>query len=133
MVPPTETSHEVYVSTTKTIIFNFYNDLEENINDLYSLKIKIYPGKNVPDLCASIQVGDDCLESFGSFKPENLRDINRILQDNFDYRFNLWVIHKYKDVTEFLNKLYLCEDYIIQPEYLNNYNSHVKQVMREYK
>ena len=43
-----------------------------------SLKLKIYPGENVTELCASILVDAERLESAGAFKPEHLGYITHI-------------------------------------------------------
>ena len=79
------------------------------------LKLKIYPGNNVTDFCAAILVDDERLESSGGFNPDQLGCITHIFEDNSDSRFRLWGIHKYKEVTEFTRKLFVCDmDFISQ-------------------
>ena len=46
-VPLTSTRPEVYVSAMTTFFSNSYNDLEETVNNLKSLKINSYLGENV--------------------------------------------------------------------------------------
>ena len=97
-----------------------------------SLKVKIYTGENVTDLCTSILVDAECLESAGSFKPEHLWCITRIFENTSDSRFRLWAIHKYKEVTEFINKLCVCDRDVISQQDLLTYESLVHQATREY-
>ena len=40
----TATGPLVYVATTTTFLSNFYDALEDNLNHLKSIKLKIYPG-----------------------------------------------------------------------------------------
>ena len=54
LVPLTATGPEVFVSTMTTFFSNSYDDLEETINHIKSLKLKSYPGENVTDFCAEI-------------------------------------------------------------------------------
>ena len=74
-----------------------------------SLKLKSYLGKNVTYSCAAILVDAERLESDGAFKPEHLGYITRIFEDTYDSRFLLWAIQKYKEVTEFIKKLCVCD------------------------
>ena len=74
-----------------------------------SLKLKSYPGENVTDFCAAILVDAERLESAGALKPEHLGYIIRIFEDTSDSRFRLWAIQRYKQVTEFIKKLRVCD------------------------
>ena len=49
LVPLTATGPEVFVSTMTTFLSDSYDALEETLNHMNSLKLKIYPGKNVTD------------------------------------------------------------------------------------
>ena len=100
----TSTGPEVFVSIMATFLSDYYDALEETINHMKSLKLKIYLGENFIDFCASILVDADCIDITGAFKHENLGYITRILEDNYDSRFLLWEILKYKEVTEFIKK-----------------------------
>ena len=73
------------------------------------------------------------LESAGAFNPENLGYITRIYEDNYDSRFRLWVIRKYKEVTEFIKKLCVCGMNVISQEDLITYESLLQEVTREYR
>ena len=98
-----------------------------------SLKLKSYPGENVTDCCAAILVDAERLESAGAFKPENLGYITRIFEDTSDSRFRLWTIQKYKEVTEFIKKLCVCEMNVLSKEDLITYESLVQEATREYR
>ena len=98
-----------------------------------SLKLKNYPWENVTDCCAEILVEAECLESAGAFKPEHLEYITRIFEDNSDSRFRLWDIQKYKEVTEFIKKLHVCDMNVLSQEYLITYESLVQEATREYR
>ena len=100
MVPLTATVTEVYVAIMTTFISDSYDDLEETINHMKSLKLKSYPGENVTDCCAAILVDAERLESAGALKPEHLGCIIRIFEDTSDSRFRLWVIQKYPQKFE---------------------------------
>ena len=109
LVPLTATGPEVFVATMTTFISDSFDDLEDTLNHIKSPKLKSYPGENVTDFCAAILVDAESLESAWAFKPEHLRYITRILEDNSDSRFRLWDIQKYKEVTEFIKKLRVCD------------------------
>ena len=94
-----------------------------------SLKIKSYPGGNVTDCCAEILLDSECLDSARAFKPEHLGYITRIFEDTSDSRFRLWGIHKYKEVTEFIKKLCVCDTDFISPEDLITYESLVQEAV----
>ena len=105
LVPLTATGPEVYVAIMNTFPSDYYDAFEETINHMKSLKIKSCTGENVTDCCASILVDAERLESAGAFKPDHLGYTIRIFEDTSDSRFLLWVIQKYKEVTEFIDKL----------------------------
>ena len=92
-----------------------------------SIKLKIYPGKNVTDCCAAILVDTERLESAGAFKPEHLGYITCIFEDTSDSRFRLWDIQKYKEVTEFIKYLCVCDMDVISQEYIITYESLVHE------
>ena len=66
------TGPEVFVATMTTFLSDSYDTLEETLNHMKSLKLKIYPGENVTDCLAAILVDAERLESAGAFKPEHL-------------------------------------------------------------
>ena len=68
-------------------------------------------------------VDSERLESSGAFKPEHLGYITRIFEDNYDSIFRMWAIHKYKDVTELIKKLSVCDMDVLSQEYLITYES----------
>ena len=105
LVPLTATVLEVFDATMTTFLSDSYDALEETLNHMKSLKLKIYPGENVADFCAEILVDAERLESAGDFNPEHLGYITRIFEDTSDSRFRLWAIQKHKEVTEFIKKL----------------------------
>ena len=73
------------------------------------LKLKIHPGDNVTYCCAEILVDDERLGSSGAFNPENLGYTTRIFEDNYDSIFRLWAINKYKEVTDFIKRIRVCD------------------------
>ena len=68
----TATGPEVFVATMTTFLSDSYDALEETLNHMKSLKLKIYPRENVIDFCASILVDSEHLVSARAFKPEHL-------------------------------------------------------------
>ena len=72
MVLLTATGPGVFVATMTIFLSNYYDDLEETLTHMKSLKLKIYPGENVTYFCAEILVDSDRLEIVGVFKPEHL-------------------------------------------------------------
>ena len=98
-----------------------------------SLKLKIHPGENVKDCCAAILVDAEHLESAGAFNPEHLGYITHIFEDTSDSRFRLWDIQKYKEVTEFIKKLRVCDMDVISQEDLITYESLVQEATQEYR
>ena len=132
MVPLTETGPEVFVATMTTFLSDSYSALDYTHTHMNSIKLKIYPGKNVIDCCAAILVDADCLKSDRAFKPEHLGYITRIFEDTSDSSFRLWAIQKYKEVTEFIKKLRVCDMDDISQEDLITYKSLVQEATREY-
>ena len=98
-----------------------------------SLKLKSYPGENVTDFCAKILVDAECLESSGAFKPEHLGYTNHIFEDTFDSRFHIWEIQKYKEVTDFIKKLCVCDIDFMSPEEIITYKYLVQEDTHEYR
>ena len=98
-----------------------------------SLKLKSYPGENVTECCAAILVDAERLESAGALKPEHLGYIIRIFEDTSDSRFRFWAIQKYKQVTEFIKKLRVCDMDVLPQEDLITYESLVQEATREYR
>ena len=98
-----------------------------------SLKLKSYSGENVTDCCAAILVDSERLECAGAFKPEHLGYITRIFEDTSDSIFRLWAIQKYKEVTKFIEKLRVCDMYVLSQENLITYESLVQEATREYR
>ena len=132
LVPLTETGPEVFFATMTTFISDSYDALEETLTHMKSLRLKSYIGENVTDLCAEILVDADRLESAGAFKTEHLGYITSIFKDTSDSIFRLWAIHKYNEFTEFINKLLVCDMYIISPEELITYEFLIQEVTHEY-
>ena len=63
------------------------------------------------------------LESAGSFKPDHLGYITHTFEDTSDPRFHLWAIKKYKEVTEFIKKLRVCDIDVLSQEDIITYES----------
>ena len=116
LLPLTATGPEVFVTTMATFLSDSYDALEDTINHTNSIKLKIYPWENVTYCCASILVDAERLESAGAFKPEHLGHITRIFEDTSESRFRLWDIQEYKQATEFINKLCVCDMDVISKE-----------------
>ena len=72
LVPLTETGTEFFVSTATTFLSDSYDDLEENLTHMKSLKLKSYPGESVTDFYAAILVDTERLESYRAFNHEHL-------------------------------------------------------------
>ena len=68
-------------------------------------------------------VDDEHLESAGAFNPDHLGYITCILEDTSDSRFRLWAIQKYKEVTEIIKKLGVCDMDVLSQEYLITHES----------
>ena len=113
LVPVTATGPEVFVATMTTFLSDFYDALEETLTHLNNLKLKSYLGENVTDCCEEILVDAERLESDRDFNTEHLGYITHIFEDTSDSRFPLWFIQKYKEVTEFIKKMCVCDMDII--------------------
>ena len=116
LVPLKATGPEVFFTTMTTFISNSYDALEETLTHIKSLKLKNYPGENVTDCCAEILVDAERLESAGALNPEHLWYITCIFEDTSDSILHPWAIQKYKEVTEFIKKLFVCDMDVISQE-----------------
>ena len=112
---------------------DFYYALKETLTHMKSLKLKLYPGENVIYCCAAILLDTQRLEITREFKPDNLGYITRIFEDNSDSRFCLWYIQKYKEVTEFIKKIRVCDMDVVSQEELITYESLVQEATHEYR
>ena len=133
LVPLTETGLEVSVATMTTFLSNSYDALEETLTHMKILKPKSYPGENVTYCYSEILVDAESLKNLGGFNPEHLGYINSIFEDTSDNRFHIWNINKYKEVTEFINKLCVCDMDVISQEDLITYGSLVQEATQEYR
>ena len=95
-----------------------------------SFKLKSYPGENVTYCCASILVDAERLESAGAFKPEHLWYITCIFEDTSDSGFRMWDIQKYKEVTDFIKKLRMCDMDVLSQEDIITYEPLVQEATR---
>ena len=130
LVPLTATGPEVFVVTKTIFISDSYDALEETLTHMKSLKLKIYTGENITDCCAAILVNSERLGSAGAFNPEHLGYINHIFEDTSDSRFHLWDIHKYKDMTEFIKKICVCDKDIMQTDNIITYSFIVQEALQ---
>ena len=80
MLPLTATGPEVFVATMNKFLSDSYDDLEETLTHMKSLKLNIYPGVNVTDFFAAILIDADHLESARAFNPEHLGHITCIFR-----------------------------------------------------
>ena len=126
-MPLTVTRPEVFVATITTFLSDSYDALEETLNHTKSLKPKKYSGENVTDCCAEILIDAELVESAGAFKPEHLGYIICIFEDTSDSRFRLLAIQKYKQVTNFIKKLRVCDMDVLSQEDLITYESLVQE------
>ena len=133
LVPLKETGPEVFVATMTTFISNYDDALEETLIHMNSLKLKSYPGENVTDSCPAISVDAKRFKSSGAFNTDHLGYINRIFEDTSDTRLRLWDIQKYKEVTEFIKKLRVCDMDVLSQEDIITYESLVQEATREYR
>ena len=69
MVPLTATRPEVFVTIMTTFISDYYDDLEDTLTQIKSLKLKSYPGENITDCYTVILVDAERPESALDFKP----------------------------------------------------------------
>ena len=130
MVTLTKTRPKVYVATITTIIYNSHGSLVETLNHMRNQKVKDHPGGNVADCCDTILIDAERLESAGAFKPKHLSCIIRIFRNTSNSRFYLWATHKNKDVMEFIKKLCVCDEDVMQPDDIITYGSYVQEYMR---
>ena len=72
MVPLTATLSEFFVAIMPNFFSDSYDDLEETLTHMNSLKLKSYPGDNVTYFCAEILVDAKRLDSSRAFKPDHL-------------------------------------------------------------
>ena len=129
----TATGPEIFVATMTKCLSDSCDALEETLSNMKSLKLKIYPGENITYCCAEILVDSERLESSGDFKTDHLRYITHIFEYTSKFRFCLWTMHKYKDVTEFIKKLRVCDMDVISQEDIITYKSLVKEATQEYR
>ena len=132
-MPLKATGPEVYVATMPIVLSNYYDYLVDIMNHMKSLKLKDRPGDYAAYFCDTILVDAELLGSAGSFKTNHLSYIIRILKGNFDYRFHLWVTHKYKEVMTFIKKLCVCDEDLIRLNDVITYGSLVQEAMHEYR
>ena len=96
-----------------------------------SIKLKDHPGENFTDCCKAILVDAERLGSAEPCKPEHLGYIIRIFEDTSDSRLRLWETQKYKEVIDFIKKVRVCDEDVIQPDDISNYGSPVQEAIRE--
>ena len=87
---------ELYVATMTTFLSDYYDDLEDTLNNLESININIYSEENVTDWRDAILVDSECLKITRDFKNEHPGYITCIFEDNYDSQLFLWDIQKYK-------------------------------------
>ena len=104
-----ETGPELYVATMTTVISYSCYSQEQTNTHINCLKIKDHPGENVADLCNAILVDADHLVSTIYFKTKHLDYIKHVFWDTFYPRFHIWATHKYKQVTDFIQKIRVCD------------------------
>ena len=132
-MPLTTTVPEVYVTTITAFLSNFCDALKETLTHIKSIKLKSYTWENFTDVCAEVLDDADSLGSSGDFNHEHLGYITCIFEDTYDSRFRLWDIQKYKEVTEFIKKLRVCDMDVLSQEDLITYESLVQDATREYR
>ena len=70
-------------------------------------------GGNVTDFCIAVLVDSQILESAAALIKNNLAYITYIFEDTSDSRLDLWETCKYKEVTEFIKKICVCDKYFM--------------------
>ena len=70
---------------------------------------------------------------FWGFNPEHLGYTTCIFEGTSGSILHLWIIEKYKKVTEFNKKLCVCDMDYIPPEYLITYEPLVQESRDEYR
>ena len=73
------------------------------------------------------------LDSARALKFEHLGYITCIFEDTYDSIFRLWEIQRYKELTEFINKIRVCDMYGISQEELITYESLLQEATHEYR
>ena len=116
-----------------TFLSDSYDALEETLNHIQSLKRKIYPEENVTDCCAAILVDAERLQSAGAFNTEHLGYITRIIEDTSEYRFRMWDIQNYNEVTQFIKKLCVCDMDVVSQQDIITYESLLQEATQEYR
>ena len=119
----TLTRPEVYFATITNVLSDSYASLVETLNHMKSLKLRDHPGGDVTYCCNAILVDSERLKRDGSFKTKHLGYIIHIFEDNSDSRFYLWETQKYKEVMDFIKKLCVCDEYVMQPDDIITYGS----------
>ena len=109
LVPLTATGTEVYVATTNTVIYGYYDSLVSTLNHMKSIKLKYHTAETVVDLCDTILLDAERLESSVAFNHKHPGYDIGVFDDTSGSRFHIWVTHKYKEVMEFIKKLCVCD------------------------
>ena len=73
------------------------------------------------------------LGNAGAFKPEHLGYTTRIFEHTSDSRSRIWEIQKYKEVTEFIKRLRVCDMDVMELEELITCGYLVQEATREYR
>ena len=133
MVPLTATGPKVYVATINTVLSHSYDSFVKTLNHMNSLKLRDCSGENVVYCYYATLVDDERLESARAFNPGRLGYIICIFEDNSDSRFHIWSTHNYKEVVDFIKKLCVCGEDVMQPYYIIAYGSLVQEAMCEYR
>ena len=102
------------------------------MNHCKSLKLKINMDENVANFCSGILADSQRRDSVGAFKPKHFGYINCIFEDAYDYIFSIWLFHKYKEVSQFIRKLHVCDKYVIQSQDIITCESLFQEATREY-
>ena len=89
MAPLAATGPKIYATNTTTALSDSYNNVQDTINYLRSIKLKIYQGENVTYFCAAVLVDAGKLESDIYFKLEHLEYITIIFEDTSDSIFHI--------------------------------------------
>ena len=116
LVPPTATVPEVYVATMNNVLSDSYDSLVYTLNHMKSIKLKDYMGGNVADCCYAILIDIERLDSARAFNPKHLGYIICTFEDTSYSRFHIWATQKYKEVMEFVKKLFLCDEDVKQTD-----------------
>ena len=104
----------------------------DTLNHTKNLKLKDHPGRDAADFYDAILVNVESLESDGAFNPKHLDYIIHIFENTSNSRFHLWATQKYKEVMEFVQKLLLCDEDIMQTDDIITYGFLAQESLREY-